>query len=78
MAKTKKELEKELEIYKGMYEKVHRERMDYLYILINITEGYRRCAIDNLEALKNTDSAFTRWGEGKELQKLINKLKRGV
>lgn len=46
MAKTKKEIERELRIYQAMYEKAHKERMYYYYLLNDIANDFKTCAMN--------------------------------
>lgn len=55
MAKTKRELEQEIRIYKMMYEKAHEERMHYYFILNDIANGFNRCALNRIVEYMDKD-----------------------
>ena len=56
---TKQELQKELELYKAMYEKTHEERMEYLFLLESISNHCFYCALDDLEDIKSKKFTFS-------------------
>lgn len=74
MAKTKKELEQDLRIYQAMYERAHKERMTYYFVLLDIAEEQFSLAIDQLNWDSDKDLIIKN-GDAYVMNKLIKVLK---